>query len=691
MKLNWLQRWRIGRASALLKAYSPRLTAADAAGSSEWPVSSGQDLEGGVKAVRYTTWAYICIAKIGRSIAGLPMNFYQGFGDNPVKLTSHPILDLLHRPNPEDTHRELWLDTATFQLATGASYWALEQFSQLNGAIVPGKSTIWTLPADRVKIVPAIGDPEKRISHYEITGTSGKIVKYQPEEIVQFKSFNLENQYYGMAPLTVAMKTMEADFYAREHNRLFFKNGATVGDVYESDMNYDEVADQRIIESWKKQQGYKNSNKLLTTWAGLKLRDTKRGPKDLDFLNLIKLNREEIIALFGVPPAVVGLFEYANYANANMQKREFWIETIIPMLLSFETRLNEMVFPRWTDQEIWMEFDLSAVPALQEDKIEKAKENVMLVRARIKTPNEARADYNLDRIEGGDEFPEIPTFGAVGQASLRLKAYDNQTDNWYQKDIARRQHERIFLDKMKSYFAGQKSRVLQALAGYPEDYMLDENDLQYIFNELKEQEILEKDTKPLTEAAVADAGQAGLDEVKPAKGYTYDVAGKSLRKQEDPDIAGTFDLTDPNVVAWIEGKVARFVTRINDSTMGKIRTLIGHGVEEGWTLRQFADELGSKFDQFTLARSLLIATTEIGGAMNAGSMMGYRQSGVVAKKAWLTARDQIVRQSHYEAESAGAIEINESFPNGLDHPGDPTGPASEICNCRCTIKPVVEV
>ncbi len=676
MRLNWFQR----KVAKWAKSWSPRLSAADIT-TPGWPAESGQDLEGNVKAVRYTLWAYVCIKKIGQSIAGLPMNFYQGFGDNPKKLTNHPILDLLHRPNPDDTHRELWLDTATFQLATGTSYWALDQLSQLNGAIVPAKSTIWTLPADRVKIVPAVGDPTKRISHYEILGASGKIVKYSPEEIVQFKAFNLENQYYGMAPLTVAMKTMEADFYAREHNRLFFKHGASVGDVLESDQAPNDEAEARIIESWKKNQGVKNAHKLLISWAGLNWRDTKKGPKDLDFLNLIKLNREEIIALFGGYPAVFGLFEYANYANALMQMKSFWIETIIPMLLSFETRLNEIVFPRWTDQEIWMEFDLSKVPALQEDKIEKAKENVMLVRARIKTPNEARADYNMEPIEGGDEFPEIPTFGAVGQASLRLKAYDNQTDNWYQKDIARRQHERIFLDKMKSYFAGQKSRVLKVLAGYPEDYMLDENDLQYIFNELKEQEILEKDTKPLTEAAVDDAGQAGLDEVKPAK---------SLRKQEDPDIVGTFDLTDPNVVAWIESKVARFVTRINDSTMGKIRTLIGHGVEEGWTLRQFADELASKFDQFGLARALTIATTEIGSAMNSGSMMGYRQSGVVTKKRWLTARDQIVRQSHYEAESVGAIGLNESFPNGLDYPLDPAGPAEEVVNCRCTPAPVVE-
>lgn len=676
MKLNWIQR----RIVKWAKSWSPRLSAADIT-TPGWPVGSGQDLEGNVKAVRYTTWAYICIKKIGQSIAGLPMKFYQGYGDNPVELTDGDIPDLLHRPNPEDSHRELWLDTATFQLATGTSYWALDQFSEYNGAIVPGKSTIWTLPADRVKVVPAVGDPTKRISHYEIVGTSGKTVKYKPEEIVQFKSFNLENQYYGMAPLTVAMKTMEADFYAREHNRLFFKNGASIEDILESDMNYDEVAEQRINESWKKQQGYKNTKKLLITWAGLKWRDSKKGPKDLDFLNLIKLNREEIIALFGVPPAVVGLFEYANYANAMMQKKEFWLETIIPMLLSFETRLNEMVFPRWTDQEIWMEFDLSKVPALQDDQMEKAKINTMLVRARIKTPNEARDDYNLDRIDGGDELQALPTFGAVGQASLCLKAYDNQTANWYQKDIERRKHEAIFLDTMKSYFAGQKSRVLQSLAGYPEDYAIDEGDLRNIFNELKEQEILEKDTKPLTEDAVADAGQAGIDEVRPAK---------SLRKQEDPDIAGTFDLTDPNVVAWIESKVARFVTRINDSTKAKIRTLMGHGVEEGWTLRQFADELGAKFDQFNLARSLLIATTEIGGAMNGGSMMGYRQSGVVAKKAWLTARDQIVRQSHYEAESVGAIELNEAFPNGLDYPLDPAGPASEICNCRCAIKPVVE-
>ena len=76
-----------------LKAYEPRLTEADVV-TPGWPVDSGQDLEGNVKAVRYTLWAYVCIAKIVRSVAGLPMNFYQGYGDKAKKLESGDIPDL---------------------------------------------------------------------------------------------------------------------------------------------------------------------------------------------------------------------------------------------------------------------------------------------------------------------------------------------------------------------------------------------------------------------------------------------------------------------------------------------------------------------------------------------------------------------------------------------------------------------
>jgi GNAT superfamily N-acetyltransferase len=50
---------------------------------------------------------------------------------------------------------------------------------------------------------------------------------------------------------------------------------------------------------------------------------------------------------------------------------------------------------------------------------------------------------------------------------------------------------------------------------------------------------------------------------------------------------------------------------------------------------------------------------------------------------WHTMEDEKVRPTHLACEAQGEVKIGEAFSNGLKYPGDPAGPAEEVCNCRC--------
>jgi hypothetical protein len=105
--------------------------------------------------------------------------------------------------------------------------------------------------------------------------------------------------------------------------------------------------------------------------GGVEVKPLVVNPKDIDFINGKKLNREEILAIFGVPPSIVGIFEYSNYSNTREQIRIFWEHTLLPkmnfLLELIQFNILDKDFPG-----ISAKWDLSQVKGLAPDPIELA-------------------------------------------------------------------------------------------------------------------------------------------------------------------------------------------------------------------------------------------------------------------------------------------------------------------------------
>jgi len=80
-----------------------------------------------------------------------------------------------------------------------------------------------------------------------------------------------------------------------------------------------------------------------------------------------------------------------------------------------------------------------------------------------------------------------------------------------------------------------------------------------------------------------------------------------------------------------------------------------------------------------------IARTEVIGASNKGSYDGALSTGLPIQKGWSTSGLSGIRQTHLLYESFGWVSMDKEFAPGLRHPGDPSGSADEIINCRCRL------
>ena len=99
--------------------------------------------------------------------------------------------------------------------------------------------------------------------------------------------------------------------------------------------------------------------------------------------------------------------------------------------------------------------------------------------------------------------------------------------------------------------------------------------------------------------------------------------------------------------------------------------------------------LQKEFDKLSTSRADLIARTETMSSVNFGQFAVYDSDGVEEIE-WLSSQDSSVRETHKI--NGEKVKMGEKFSNGLLFPGDSqNGAAKDVCNCRCTILPVIKL
>lgn len=89
--------------------------------------------------------------------------------------------------------------------------------------------------------------------------------------------------------------------------------------------------------------------------------------------------------------------------------------------------------------------------------------------------------------------------------------------------------------------------------------------------------------------------------------------------------------------------------------------------------------------------ALRIARTETARNMNQARDDSFKEAsnmGINLKKQWISTRDDRTRPSH-QALNLETVGMDKTFSNGLRYPGDFNGPASEVINCRCVVRPIL--
>ncbi|QJB39736.1 hypothetical protein HF324_18480 [Chitinophaga oryzae] len=135
-------------------------------------------------------------------------------------------------------------------------------------------------------------------------------------------------------------------------------------------------------------------------------------------------------------------------------------------------------------------------------------------------------------------------------------------------------------------------------------------------------------------------------------------------------------------------KAGEKITKITETTRKWLIGMISAGRAAGMGAEQIARSMRDD-KQVPLARARVISRTETVAAANFGGMTAARQSKLKMNKRWVNSQDKRVRETHRDEDEGGVggevRPLEEPFSNGLMHPGDPSGSAEEVIQCRCIV------
>jgi len=321
----------------------------------------------------------------------------------------HPLRRLMMRPNPEMTLAEFLGAWLASEEVCGEFFAEIERDNR--GQAI----ALW--PLDPACILPAhVVYPEKYMEGW-IWRDYGQEVHLKPRDVFYSLRRDPQCPWLPLAPLRVALGSVEADAMQTAFVRSFFKNsGVPSGIIKIKGRSLKDEEAEGIRQRWMRRYGsgarYHGGPAVFDENAeyekiGANLSEIEGGA-------LRAQNEARICGVFGVPPllvsAYVGLMYINQRASAEQAQKEFWANKMSPTFKRMRLRLTWSLLLEFEKEEsirmdaVRLNWDMSQVIALQESMSERSMRAREDFRVGGLTLNEFRAVLGMTPLADGDYY-----------------------------------------------------------------------------------------------------------------------------------------------------------------------------------------------------------------------------------------------------------------------------------------------
>jgi len=291
---------------------------------------------------------------ISETASAVPWLLYE----ESEELDTHPLLDLLERPNQRQAGGSFLETLYGHLLLSGNAY--VEMIS----AGDEGARELHLLRPDRVSVLTDAAGWPSALDYREGSGKRRIGVGQAGEGSLHLTLFHPLDDHYGLAPLEAALMALDIHNAAGRWNKALLDNsarpsGALVYAPKEGGNLSDEQFDRLKAELEDGYSGAARAGRPLLLEGGLDWKAMGLTPKDMDFIEAKHGAARDIALAFGVPPMLLGIpgdNTYANYQEAN---RAFYRMTVLPLVTRTAKELSAWLAPAFGDGlKLWYDADL---------------------------------------------------------------------------------------------------------------------------------------------------------------------------------------------------------------------------------------------------------------------------------------------------------------------------------------------
>lgn len=369
-------------------------------------------------------WVYRNNDAIAQEVSKINFKLYTvGLSKGEIvfnEIDSHPLLDLLDKPNPEMTKSEMIYILQSHKKLAGDAFLVKirngRQIKALRG-LAPDK-VVLDLQS------PTDTDPTAiRAYSYKDTVNGEQVTAvYQPEDIMMFKKPNPANPFRGLGAVEAMAETIDLDNLTTEVMINYLRNGAIQNFALTTKAKLlPEQLDRMKSEMRAAMQGTKNAFNVPVFGGGMTPVDISYSNKEQQVMDQLDWYKEKIMFGFGNTKASLGMVDDVNRASFEGSIIGWLRNTVKPDMEAIVSTLNEYLVPEFGDNLI-LGFD-DPVP---EDRADDVLEATELFKAGLIRRSEARELVNYDS-EDSDEVYFIPLQGTLEPDTLNPEEPDEES------------------------------------------------------------------------------------------------------------------------------------------------------------------------------------------------------------------------------------------------------------------------